>query len=260
MYFNPHNKIILYHADCVELMDKWIGCEECGTPEEFDIIIVDPPFGIDYKKDMGSYNRDRNFVIDYKDISGDNYSDFTKDWMEKVTSVLKPNGILWVVSGWTNVDIIRGWARYYGYTLINEIIWKHNFGMFHKGNKFISSHYNISLFVKNPKDYHLNPEANFEFREGRGNNKQNYADREDVWMIPKEYRPKKKKTATMLPSALIEKMLKYTAKEGDVLLDPMCGSGMVLRVSSQMGLRCVGIEIDKEVFDFAKQFANGLID
>jgi len=116
-----YSSIEIFNLDCNELMDKWINteCDKCNNGM-FDIVIVDPPFGIDFKANMGQYNRDDQYVIEYNDIPADKYSDFTKEWMGRVTKVLKETGVLWVVSGWTNVDIIRSWARFNGLHLLNE--------------------------------------------------------------------------------------------------------------------------------------------
>jgi len=247
-----YSSIEIFNLDCNELMDKWINteCDKCNNGM-FDIVIVDPPFGIDFKANMGQYNRDDQYVIEYNDIPADKYSDFTKEWMGRVTKVLKETGVLWVVSGWTNVDIIRSWARFNGLHLLNEIIWHFPFGVFHRGKKFISSHYNISLFVKDKKKHYHDPEAYFKFKEGKGNNKENYEDRQDVWTIKREYVKGKKKTATVLPRDLVYKMIWYTSKQGDMLLDPMMGSGVTLDIGLESGLSVVGIEKDKETFDFA---------
>jgi len=255
MYYKSTNNrgqsIELFHVDCIELMNSWVSeCETCNVGM-YDVIFVDPPFGINFRNNVGYYNRDNTNVIEYEDINPIEYNYFTREWINLVSFLLKDTGVLWVVSGWSNIDIIRSWARYYKLFLINEVIWHFPFGVFHKGKKFISSHYTLSLFVKNKKKYFFNSEAFFPFKKGKGNNKKNYEDRQDVWIIPREYVKGKKKTATVLPYKLIYKMLKYTSKSGDILLDPMMGSGRTLEVAYKLGLNVVGIEKNKKTFDFA---------
>ena len=58
-----------------------------------------------------------------------------------------------------------------------------------------------------------------------------YEDKEDVWNIKREYWTGDQKTPTKLPADLIEKILLYSSKENDIVLDPFLGSGQVAVVS-----------------------------
>lgn len=57
------------------------------------------------------------------------------------------------------------------------------------------------------------------------------------------------------PEEVVEKMLKITnASKDDVLYDLGCGDGRVLILAAKkIGLRCVGIEIKKELVEQAKE-------
>ena len=78
-------------------------------------------------------------------------------------------------------------------------------------------------------------------------------DKEDVWVINREYWNGDKKTPTKLPAELIKKILMYSSKEKDVILDLFLGSGQVAVVSKMLNRQYIGFEIVKEYYEFAKE-------
>jgi len=59
------------------------------------------------------------------------------------------------------------------------------------------------------------------------------------------------KHSTEKPVALMEWVLKYYSKEGDVVLDPTMGSGSTGVACKNMGRNFIGIEKDSEIFEMA---------
>ncbi len=59
------------------------------------------------------------------------------------------------------------------------------------------------------------------------------------------------KHSTEKPVALMEWILKYYSKEGDVVLDPTMGSGSTGVACKNMNRNFIGIELDKEIFEVA---------
>lgn len=57
---------------------------------------------------------------------------------------------------------------------------------------------------------------------------------------------------TQKPVPLLESIIRIFTDEGDVVIDPCCGSGSALRAAMQTGRRAYGFEIKKEFFDKAK--------
>ncbi len=80
-----------------------------------------------------------------------------------------------------------------------------------------------------------------------------YKDKEDVWIIKREYWTGDQKTTTKLLAELISKILMYSSEEGDIVLDPFLGSGQVAVVSKMMNRQFIGFEIVKEYYEFAKE-------
>ena len=240
------NRIIL--GDCLKELSK--------IPDgKIDLIVTDPPFAIDFKKKKANYNRKEKNVLDgYEDIKPEDYDMFTFDWMEEAYRVLKKNGSMYVVSGYNNLDSILNNLRLHNFHVKNHIIWKFQFGVVTR-KRFVTSHYHILFVTKRRNNYDFYPNCRFEDgekgRDGKGSAR--YQDMEDVWDIKREYWTGEKKTPTKLPEELIKKMLSYSSKEGDLILDPFLGSGQVALVAKKMKRNYIGIEIVKKYYNFAKK-------
>ncbi len=238
----------IFNEDCVSGMKK--------IPKgKIDLVVTDPPFAIDFKSKKANYNRTASNVIGgYEDILPKDYDKFTHDWMTLAYDSLKPNGSMYVISGYNNLNIIENNLKSVGFYVANHIIWKFQFGVVTR-NKFVTSHYHILFVTKRRKDYDFYTNCRFEDSERAVDGKgcARYQDMEDVWYIKREYWTGKKKTPTKLPSELIRKILSYSSKKGDYILDPFLGSGMVATVAKEMKRKYVGFEIVKDYFDFAKE-------
>jgi DNA modification methylase len=72
----------------------------------------------------------------------------------------------------------------------------------------------------------------------------------NVVRIPKII-PRATDHPTPKPEELIAHFLRLHGKPGDTVLDPFCGSGPVLAVARRMGMKAIGIEIEKQWADMA---------
>lgn len=221
---------------------------------KIDLVITDPPFAINFKAKKANYNRISSRVISgYNEITPEDYYDFTFSWMNEVYRVLKESGSMYVFSGWNNLkDILRALDDV-GFVTINHIIWKYQFGVVTR-KKFVTSHYHCLYVCKNDEKRNFFPFSRFnkedKTKEGRS---LHYKDKEDVWDIKREYWTGDEKTPTKLPSELIEKILQYSSKKKDIVLDPFLGSGQVAVVSKSNGRRFLGFEIVPDYYRFAKK-------
>lgn len=77
----------------------------------------------------------------------------------------------------------------------------------------------------------------------------------DVWDIP-YLNPKAKERInypTQKPIALLERIIDIASNEGDVILDPFCGSGTTLVAAKLRNRKFMGIDISQEAINLAKQ-------
>jgi site-specific DNA-methyltransferase (adenine-specific) len=234
---------LFYNTDCVRGALEYLG------DSSVDLIVTDPPYGIDGDRLHRHYNRDERFVIDgYVEIDRRGYNAFSREWIAQAERVLRPGGQIYIVSGYTNLydvlDALRATRLYE----INHIIWKYNFGVYTSA-KFVSSHYHILYYAKPGARRTFNLQARFALDESHdGGGSLNYRDREDVWVINREYKPGRSKNKNELPKALLQKMIAYSSDEGDVVCDFFMGGGSTAAVALGMNRRFVGFEISQKTF------------
>jgi len=71
---------------------------------------------------------------------------------------------------------------------------------------------------------------------------------DSVWSdIPDIYRGQKERLgySTQKPEALLERIIRASSNVGDVVLDPMCGSGTTLAVAKRLSRKWVGIDVSE---------------
>jgi len=236
------NKI--YNKECI------IGMK--AIPDKtIDLVVTDPPFAIDFKAKRGNYNRTSSRVLEgYKEITKENYYEFTLNWMSQCFRILKESGSMYIFSGWNNLGDILNAIEKIGFITVNHIIWKYQFGVV-TNRKFVTSHYHCLYICKNDKKRKFFPYERFSKEEKNNQGRSlHYKDKEDVWEIKREYWTGDEKTPTKLPAEIIKKILQYSSEEGDLVFDPFLGSGQTAVVSKLLKRNYIGFEIVKEYFDF----------
>ena len=239
------NKI--YNMDCIEGM-KYI------PDNTINLVITDPPFAIDFKAKRKNYHRTASRVLEgYNEIPKEKYHDFTIKWIEKVYRTLNESGSMYVFSGWNNLKDILIAIDELDFITVNHIIWKYQFGVVTK-RRFVTSHYHCLYVCKNDKKRKFFPYSRYSKEsKSKTGGSLHYEDKEDVWIIKREYWTGDQKTPTKLPAELIKKILLYSSEEGDIVLDPFLGSGQVAVISKMLDRQYIGFEIVKEYYEFAKE-------
>lgn len=235
---------LFFNKDCIT------GCRELIPDNSVDLIVTDPPYGIAGETLHKHYHRNEARVIGgYVDVPKERYAQFSMDWIAEAERILRPGGSLYVVSGYTNLIHILNALSATALTEVNHLIWKYNFGVY-TSKKFISSHYHILYYVKKGKPPTFNTFSRFGQREkDTKNGSLNYLDREDVWIINREYKPNRTKNKNELPSALLTKIIQYSSNEQDVVCDFFLGSFSTARIAIGLNRTAIGFEINKQSFD-----------
>ena len=236
---------MFYNIDCVEGTKKYL------QDASIDLIITDPPYGIGGDTLHKHYNRNEEFVLDgYIEVPQEKYHDFTCNWIKEAERVLKPGGSMYIVSGYTNLIHILNALAQTRLQEVNHIIWKYNFGVYTK-NKYVSSHYHILYYVKpgaKPTFHTFSRYSDAEKTESNGS--LNYQDREDVWIINREYKPGQVKNKNELPTQLLAKMIQYSSNEGDLICDFFLGSFSTAKVAIGLNRKSCGFEKSQTAFSY----------
>ena len=234
-----------YNEDCISGSKKYL------KDKTVDLIITDPPFAISGDKLHRHYNRDEKHVIDgYVEIPKDQYTDFSINWIAQAHRILKDDGSMYIVSGWSNLLDILLALEQNQFEIINHIIWKYNFGVYTK-KKYVTSHYHILYCKKqNNKKVKFNTHCRFGPSEKMENDRSAlYSDLEDVWVINREYKQGKTKNKNQLPKELLKKMILYSSDENDLICDFFLGSFSTAKVARALNRNSTGFEINSEAFD-----------
>ncbi len=232
----------VYNKDCLEGLGQI-------EPETVDLLLTDPPFGIDFDKVGSQYNRkQKELGLLYAEIRED-YYDFTLLWLKAAWKAMKPTASGFIFSGWNRLGDILNALTETGFRLVNHLIWKYQFGVFTK-KRFVTSHYHLLYFTKlAAKDDNVrtfNRISEYSSSPGK-------LYFEDVWRIKRDYQKGGEKTPTRLPLAVTDKCVQMGSKEGDLVLEPFLGSGSVVLSCIKHNRRYLGFEISEPIFTIAKK-------
>lgn len=236
--------IQIYNEDCIS------GCPKQFTDKSVDLVICDPPFGIEETSFGKHYFRDETKVVDgYKEAPEDYYN-FSLAWINEAKRILKDTGSLYIISGWSKLKDLMMAVDDAGLYTVNHVIWKYNFGV-NTTKKFVSSHYHI-LYLKKKKNSRVTFNTNCRFGSSEvdeDNRSLLYKDLEDVWLIGKDYRAGETKNKNKLPNDLIRKIIEYSSNPGDIVCDFFLGNFTTAIVAKEMGRVPCGFEINSNGFD-----------
>jgi len=235
-------------GDCVELMAD-------GHVPAPDLIFADPPFNIGYKYDV------------YEDRKAyDEYHQWTQRWMSACLDCLSPTGSLWIAIGDEYAAEVRLIGRHLGLHLRNWVVWHYTFGQATQ-SKFARSHTHLFYFTKHPRKYTFNDGAiripsarQTTYADKRANPKGKLPD--DVWSFSRvcgTFHERVKWHPCQMPEKVLERIIKASSNEGDLVLDPFSGSGTTCVVAARLGRHFVGIDLsDDYVRESQKRLAETL--
>ncbi len=202
------------------------------------------------------------FVKNSCDKKSANYMYFMAVRILEIHRILKPKGSVYLhcdnsMSHYLKIlmDIIFGKQNFR-----NEIVWAYKHGGRGKSN-FAKKH-DIIFWYSKSNDYTFNyNDIIVPFESGMTEwsyTKGKYAGKpmpkgkvpEDVWNITLNSMSKEHiGYPTQKPMKLLERIILASSNEGDMLLDPFCGSGSFLVAAEKLGRQWVGIDLSDRVYD-----------
>jgi len=189
-----------------------------------DLIITDPPFGIEFNGKNGNYHRNSKYVVDgYVEWGVSEYGTKIQQLLECIKKNLKKNGQALIFSGWNNSNIIHDRImRFYGLTLRGKLYWTYNFA---PSCRRKASHNVYEIYWVTKGDWWLyNHRCNT-------HHCQNGEPNLSTLNFKRDYKIKMPKYPTRLPYNLLQCLIEHFSKINDLLFDPLCGSGMMGVVS-----------------------------
>lgn len=238
------SKIDLYNGDCLELMKNI-------SDKSVDMILCDLPYGTTHNK-------------------WDSQIPFDKLWNE-YERIIKDNGaMVFTVQGLFSARMIVSNEKLYRYSLIWE---KTKAGGFLNARRMpLQAHEDILAFYKklptyNPQMEEGKPyvkktvtngdESNYGKFERVGQVNVNKGERFPRSVIKISNDNHKSIHPTQKPIALLEYLIKTYTNEGETVLDNCMGSGSTGVACVNTNRNFIGIELDKDYFNIAKQRITG---
>lgn len=270
---------MIINKDCLDIMKEF-------KSDLIDMIYLDPPFFTQKKHTLSDSNgKEYCFTDSWESI--DEYLKYMEERIYEMYRILKPNGSLFLHCNTSASHYLRVLLdKIFGYkNFRSEIIWAYKrWSNAQKG--LIPNHQTIFYYSKTDK-YKFNtifknysPTTNIDQilqeRERIGGKSVYKKDENgvvintkikkgvplsDVWEIP-FLNPKAKERAgypTQKPIELLEQIITISTDEGDLILDPFCGSGTTLVSAKLMNRNYIGIDISKDAVELSKSRLNTLI-
>ena len=141
----------------------------------------------------------------------------------------------------------------------NEIVWGYRTGG--AGKKQFSRKHDVILFYSASKAYTFHPQYERvryakPFFSAKQDEQGYYADvlLRDVWEIPAVINVSKQRTGypTQKPIELLQRIIKASSNEGDLVLDPFCGSGTTLVAALALNRRALGVDANADAIAIAR--------
>lgn len=248
--FKLKNKSKLYTGNCLDVLKNF-------KENSFNCIFADPPYllsnsgftchsGKRVSVNKGKWDSSNGIEKDFE---------FHKSWLSECKRVLKPAGTIWVSGTYHSIYSCGYLLQLLGFHLLNDICWfKPNAPPNLSCRYFTSSHETLIWAKKEKKtkhyfNYKLMKDSNWI----NDNLKKSKTQMRSVWSItsPKKSEKKFGRHPTQKPIDLLKRIILASTKEGDLILDPFCGSSTTGIVAYMLNRRFVGIDTEKKYIEIA---------
>lgn len=265
------NKII--HGNCIEKLKEI-------DANQVDLIYFDPPFFTQKKHSLSNRTNYKTYEFDDKYSSIDSYLLLIENTLVQCKRVLKSTGSVFLHCDKTASHNIRTVLdKIFGNeNFQSEIIWSYK--RWSNAKKGLLNSHQIIFFYSKTTDFKFNTlytnysattnlDQILQDRERNENGKSAYKKDEkgnillgkekkgvplsDVWEIPFLNPKAKERTGypTQKPVLLLNQILNIATDEGDLVLDPFCGSGTTCVSAKLLKRNFIGIDISKEAVELA---------
>lgn len=232
-------KSTLYNDDCLKVMQSM---EESSI----DCIITDPPYN------LGNFMLSRNTNMVKMRENSFAYAGWDnmayEDWIAQMdiflsecNRVLKKRGTLILFMSIIKVESIFKLAEKNGFYYKTTGIWHKTNPMPRNMNlQFVNS---IECWI-----YFINEGTSGTFN-NNGKVIHDFLESSVCPISEKRFG----KHPTQKPLSVMKRLIEYTTKEGDIVLDPFMGSGSTCLACSMLGRQSIGIEINEQYFNIASE-------
>ena len=237
----------LFIGDNIDILQELY--EQNG--EFVDMIFADPPYflsndgftcqnGKMVKVNKGDWDKSKGAEVNHK---------YNLAWLSACQKVLKKDGTIWI-SGTQHVIFDIGFAlQQLGFKILNMITWEKPNPAPNLSCRYFTHSTELLIWAsKSEKSKHT---FNYDAMRKENGGKQ----MKSVWSFtaPKNSEKTFGKHPTQKPVDLLNRIIKASTNEGDIVLDPFLGSGTTAVSCVLNNRKYIGIEKEKEYFELAKK-------
>ena len=263
---------VVYCADNLEVMKQL-------PPESIDLIYIDPPFGTNSLRKSKTWDQQIQNLSFYDSATSGikTYVSFMVDRLEQMHRLLKNTGSIYVHLDYRAVHYIKcKMDEIFGTkNFINEIIWSYRTGGNNPKKSFSKKHDTILMYAKGNNYIFNNIEKEKVYLSHKYGFKTiktykkiiedckakikcfkpfKYSSLRDVWeiqaLVGKERGSNINKERigwpTQKPLALLERIIKASSNEGDIVADFFCGCGTTLSAAQKLNRKWLGVDAHTE--------------
>jgi len=245
-------------GDCLDVL--------ASLPDDcVDAVVADPPYNL--SQDDGLVEDHKNWTQTdemWDKYEWAEYEAFTNRWLSEAARVLKPDGALWTWGSYHNIGFVHVGYERVGVEKLNEIVWfKRNAMPNLTQSRFTASHETVLWGTPRADGEHgESGEYTFNYDETREwpceSSPISESDKQvrSVWNVPtnKSQPEQEFDHPTQKPLRLLERIVRASTNEGDVVLDPFAGSGATLVAANLNDRGYVGIEREAEYVEMAREY------
>jgi len=234
---------VIYQGDALDILKSEI---PSGT---VDLVFVDPP-----------YNIGKRFVdFDDRWPSDEAYAQWAYQWLDECIRVLKRTGALYVMTSTQAMPYFDLYLRQ-RIAVLSRIVWHYDSSGIQARKHYGSMYEPILYCVRDPGMYTFNADdIKVEARTGAKRKLIDY--RKPVpapyntqkvpgnaWYFPRvRYRMDEYEDhPSQKPMVLLERIIRASSNEGDLVLDPFAGTFTTAAVAKQLHRRSISIELQEE--------------
>lgn len=231
--------IQIIESDCMDALKSL-------ESDSVDLIVTDPPYGIDYKSNRQGIDRKRSNAREGDVIIRESYfttiandNTLPTEWLSEAQRVLKDGSAIYIFCHWTKWHLLYP-AVAPLFTIKNMIVLnKSNHGMGDLNGQYAPKH---ELLLYAVKGRHLLDRST-----GR---------RKDVWDVPIRFTGAHRLHPNEKPLSWLRPCVESSSKAGDLVLDPFSGSGSLGEVCRELSRNCMLIDVSSEYCDVMRKRLN----
>lgn len=172
---------------------------------------------------------------------------FNQKWIRRCKRILKPDGTIWVSGTLHNIYSLGFALEEAGFKIINNITWEKTNPPPNLACRCFTHSTETILWAKKIGGRHR---FNYDNMKAINSNKQ----MKDVWegALTKKSEKFAGKHPTQKPEYLLERIILASTIDGDMVLDPFCGSGTTGVVANRLNRKFIGIDSVKEYLEVSR--------